>query len=750
MEEMMPVSPFWVEKELDEPEGDFADAWYSIAANPLPTWLDAVPLSSSSADDFDATSVEAGPGTEEIDASNSLANATSLEVESLPLKLRQKSRLSFVDFKIRLAEVENIADLRKLQYSIGTTPSFSLPKPYSQVAFLHLLELEGSFTELLAFLNDATLNRAEVDNFKSLVTAWKAEAVCAEDYRSMVAAYSSRIAEGALHLTAAEAFVQYLPKLSLDAKDFAEHDYILDGYSSIWDALKCRLATGSDDSQPSIYARLLSHIVEMPAEPRSLRLAADVLLSNTSLHHMEFNTDLKRTLRRYTSLLIQQISTRLDEGIKPTHETIDIQPEISSVLNALPNAFARSWIESVSRALTDQSFRDSLHDKQWRQLLDAWLSALRNCSHLQHSQDDPTWAIVYDGLAKAVKSKELVSHFAGLKSFQPVPFILLRHWLNRNLSLSTPRTNLASPSQQVTNLYYAPNQRFTKRPYKGGQIFRKSRVCTQRSTPLKKIETDFIIRYDHHMVKQRFAQRAAMLALLDSLAKFPREQRDCLELFIELVLHRKPRQTFEEFMELARWLKKLPVHPQIMARYIRYVSKMSSQAMLYLLDLYKRQWTSPFPHLLLKLSSHRDEVDGSCVFRLLRRWDPASSVPLAHRPLDAKNCALSKGRVRTVHDLALAFARSERFSPRQAFRHVWRLYRYLRRARATLSRDISRAMVHAAVIRPMQAGQRVDNNTFCFVIGIVRRLEGSEVADELDMLVWKHRPVGFNRGERLQ
>jgi len=437
--------------------------------------------------------------------------------------------------------------------------------------------------------------------------------------------------------------------------------------------------------------------------------------------------------------------TKTYEGRKSIAALVDVPGlelrlmTVGAILNVLPSTFARSWMESFTRSFVQDEFRDRLGRRRWMQSLERWLSALRCCNHLRASRNDATWNVVYEALAAVTKPKELVPHFVALKNFRSIPFILLRFWFQRNMNLASPRSPVKS-SNITTPLFFSGNKRFRKLPYKEGEIFRKFRAHSNRLPPLDMVESNFIARYDRYMADPRFARRAAMFALLDALSTYPREQRATLDFYIELMMKRQRGivPQLDEFMNTSKRLMSLRRHPASMARYINYASRISPRAALWFFQHNQRQWISPSPELTLRVLKNRN-IHPKHAFLLLRRWDPAVAVPLRRRPKRAKNFALSRDRVRVIHNMALTFARIDRYTPKFAFKNIWRLYVYLRKARAPLHRDLSRAMVHAAVIRPMLAGQRVDNNVFRFVLDIVKRLEGDAVADELDMLVWKHR-----------
>ena len=96
-------------------------------------------------------------------------------------------------------------------------------------------------------------------------------------------------------------------------------------------------------------------------------------------------------------------------------------------------------------------------------------------------------------------------------------------------------------------------------------------------------------------------------------------------------------------------------------------------------------------------------------------------------------------RTDTLNRMALAYAKSPHLLPRQAFREVYDCYLALKRERLPLTPDLTKALTHAGVVRFLQAGQWVSTARFTWSLGLVRQIEGQEVADKLDKLVWDWR-----------
>ncbi|KAI6953494.1 hypothetical protein KC321_g16929, partial [Hortaea werneckii] len=97
-----------------------------------------------------------------------------------------------------------------------------------------------------------------------------------------------------------------------------------------------------------------------------------------------------------------------------------------------------------------------------------------------------------------------------------------------------------------------------------------------------------------------------------------------------------------------------------------------------------------------------------------------------------------------VHLIAYAYATQPQTSSRVSFRRVWDCYRFLQDRGAPLSQLLSRSLVQAGLLRPLKERKYLPLEQTRFVLGLVSRLEGPQVAQPLDHLVWDAR-----RGNRI-
>ena len=100
---------------------------------------------------------------------------------------------------------------------------------------------------------------------------------------------------------------------------------------------------------------------------------------------------------------------------------------------------------------------------------------------------------------------------------------------------------------------------------------------------------------------------------------------------------------------------------------------------------------------------------------------------------------LTRIRTNQLNNMALAYAKAPHLTPRMAWRQVHYCYRALRRDRLPLTADMTKALTYAGVIRYLEAEAWMSTVRFQWVLGHVREVEGADVADRLDRLVWEWR-----------
>ncbi|CAD6445718.1 2f6460c3-4e06-47d9-9735-4e6b909ab3cf-CDS [Sclerotinia trifoliorum] len=100
---------------------------------------------------------------------------------------------------------------------------------------------------------------------------------------------------------------------------------------------------------------------------------------------------------------------------------------------------------------------------------------------------------------------------------------------------------------------------------------------------------------------------------------------------------------------------------------------------------------------------------------------------------------LSQARIELVHELAKAFAHHKVENPRQALRNVTQCWHYLRAHKVEPTSEISRAVTRVGIITDVRDGKWGRTERVRWVLEVIEKAEGPEVADAVRRAVAKWR-----------
>lgn len=103
-------------------------------------------------------------------------------------------------------------------------------------------------------------------------------------------------------------------------------------------------------------------------------------------------------------------------------------------------------------------------------------------------------------------------------------------------------------------------------------------------------------------------------------------------------------------------------------------------------------------------------------------------------------------RTTTLNRMAIAYAKAPHLRPMWAARKVQACYQTLRTEHLPVQSDITRALTHAGIIRFLQEGEWVSTIRFLQILRLVRKVEGEEVAEQLDRTLWVWRQQVLEKG----
>jgi hypothetical protein len=150
----------------------------------------------------------------------------------------------------------------------------------------------------------------------------------------------------------------------------------------------------------------------------------------------------------------------------------------------------------------------------------------------------------------------------------------------------------------------------------------------------------------------------------------------------------------------------------------------------------RRIWISRCPKLIISMIQNT-RIHSDRIFAMINFREPANSIPYWRR--SCKKNPLDQSRIDLIHLMAMSFAERKYRTSRAALRDVYLCYTYLRDRRAELQPAMSRALMLSGVIRPLLESRYVSADRCRWILNMVKRLEGHEVAEELDKVIYRWR-----------
>ena len=139
------------------------------------------------------------------------------------------------------------------------------------------------------------------------------------------------------------------------------------------------------------------------------------------------------------------------------------------------------------------------------------------------------------------------------------------------------------------------------------------------------------------------------------------------------------------------------------------------------------------PSLPLAVLNHRAST-GPVFEMLLREPDAVPKEERGTYKLD-----VTPGHVEFVHLMAYDMANAAVLTPRQAYRCAWACYRWLQDRGAPLNPLISRAIVTAGILRPLNEHIWISTPRLDYILSIVEKVEGAEERAKVEMLAVRMR-----------
>ncbi|KAI7608158.1 hypothetical protein KC346_g9727 [Hortaea werneckii] len=537
------------------------------------------------------------------------------------------------------------------------------------------------------------------------------------------------------------------------------------------------LLSAADEPAARNVAKLVSWL-----GPRSISDEALCAVAQMLLHKTKLGTLTGYELGDAAAILVQ----------RGCSESADISELIVAILEAAPNKARLKVVTAVNHRLSQTTDSDIAQ-------IECWLLLLSSCNFMRDSHYDNTiWREVYKYFSPHLRMSQLSSHFARLNQ-EDFARVALTYWVPHVCAHSAH----AESGESAVVRGKAKNFRFQRRPRMDIELASRLNADFKklRSERMEAEETSQWLKRKHRWSQKPLRDVLVVLARYD----MPLEQF-LLEI-CEVFKAKLPFIADGLFWMLYRILSldpELHVPPAIASNLINhYLGRQDDPGAVRRAWLIFKN--SPTISLLecsdlpLRLIQQGDGTPDR-IFYLLNRKTPSDItppstrrfIPFGHQegttannlPSSPQNhftpfghqedtttnnltspsqqsqspyypdgsprlaglprCSLPTPLIDLVHLIAYAYATQPQTSSRVSFRRVWDCYRFLQDRGAPLSQLLSRSLVQAGLLRPLKERKYLPLEQTRFVLGLVSRLEGPQVAQRLDRLVWDAR-----RGNRI-
>ncbi|KAK2766285.1 hypothetical protein FQN54_007802 [Arachnomyces sp. PD_36] len=614
--------------------------------------------------------------------------------------------------------IQNVHDLngiksvlRELSLDLRQEPGFS------QLIFNRILERGWEVEELSEFLKDPLLNVNGAGNFVSMVEYLRTYETTTDNRHRYFKIMYEALRLGLIPLEEIALIIRLTPTIRIGSGTLRSRDQRSLGfcYKMMWDGIEACSILDPEDLGDGTLNLWLDEIAQTPSNPATLELGARIVRS------MVMNSSPGDGCRWAPMFMAQwmSLSTRwVVEDVQSNRSSIkDLRTDedyryITSLLYLFNADLRVKYIIDVTEflafSLKEDEFRYGIMEA-WKLLLakvtDPWalLSSLR-------------WGDIDSLSSDLAVATELNPETHGFHAHHRC---LLRIWVVRKLGAEFTRTN--DQVDQVIDMTI-PNQRTKLLELLIAQFHHLSWEWDDSDlfTSLLNSIRDLNLPYNSIMISTAMirARRRVPRGMLRTFRELERGTITLTDLFSNYKSYHNSKPYF--FPAYARMACNTDVTtPSFIQRAMRIVEN-DEEGRSCILRLLRR-------HTPLKIALSRswDNQDAS----LPPEWTkdpPSPSQPTSSPPAPSPAAALE-----LLNLLALSFACSKRLPPRTSYRLVYWCYLYLMAHQAPLKPVISRALYHSGVTKYRERGQKVTTMRFQWVMGMVEKIEGPEVANRL-------------------
>lgn len=609
---------------------------------------------------------------------------------------RVESKSSPQKFCAGLKNCESLKDIRTLAESLNV--DLRLTQPCSRLAFNRMLEMRCKLEKIIQLFEESSFNSSNAQNISILVHWHMRQQLSETDTQLLYSWIKNQISLGLLR---GLEILPLLDKLSSSNGSIDQNQAL--GFSrTIFEGLCSSTIFNFHDVKPEVLNALLASISQGPIslDRTSLGIAIMELSSPLQLKAVK---SMKSGIASFLKCCI--IPRNSDGHLEALN--VDSASRILRLLQSSPTNRDISIIASASRALLacrevtrsgDSLLLENL--KNWWPLLERYGLVNRPC------QSDE-WLRVERVLACGKVDKILAPYLRTINDEEKGLFIL-RHWF----------------LPEIDNQYtYTPGKRHD-------------------------IEDTF-------RTKLRFSRGPFIIILLKSLGKhFHRHSKWTRPLFsllrklgrtstiLTIVrISQKIQQPIPRSIIAKEIFYQATPHPHIAFMLFKATSNLPLEVCPIIADVMIRNWPSIF-----EFSNVHKQRRGRSPY-LSRRGTPFFREPkniltpfdrMSLPPLDYPD--IRQFRADLLSRIALGFAKSPHFRPRAAFREVYRCYRIHKWYKlGPLGAKMTRALVTAGIIKGLKQRKWVSSRQVSWILEKVREVEGEEVAQGVEEIVYEWR-----------
>ena len=556
----------------------------------------------------------------------------------------------------------------------------------SKQAFRQLLELQVEPSALVDFLEDSLLNAPDARNLQYLVT-WLVQNDAGRNLTRPLLKWIKR--STSLGSILEEEIVQ-LAKITLRFR-LCNVD---DSDRKTEDILRA-ICEGLLNSSTYRLPELKTHTVEILLQCISQR-PSTVILQDLGVKLITSSHEAQLRLMHHVIpsflqswILYRPTSTKEEAEIFPVGRTM----ELSELLQWLPEDIARlSVINTSMRLLRPAHIKFGIGNGQTTlvESLRVWWTTLLNSGLVRLLGGSAEWEVVERSLASS--NVGILASYLQAMNDQEKSLFILNQWFKM------PR-----PEKYIENI---------ERWEAFREIYRFKNCYRTLASVSPFIKMLSVLRHHHIEVSDEIMAR--LMSLLKALGKS--------DIIIEIV----------RYQEIIRKRMKA----SFIASTINDDIQASPRQANHLFESYRMLPLEKVPALAESMIADPN-LHANTPLHFLRQRQIVAAKAL---PADARLRGQTESRFRLLERMCLAYAMAPHHPPRLALRKIHECCLAIRREQlGPISLAITQALVQAGIVRPLQDSTWVSTMKLRWILGLVKEVEGEEVADRIDEVVYEWR-----------